>query len=1284
MSRSTYLRRRCVISFVAALMAFLTTSLTAQSIGYIEVKSVSPRDVAEVPDDEFDEVSSGLNVVGVEEKVYLEAKANPGEVLGGAAWALTGAPTGSSVVLSDTEGTLITLRPDVAGLYLISMTPLDASMVAGDPVEIRLYAGIWVGAGVFNTHGEPDSTIPHCGNSCCHAESTTPRLNVVNQWLQTNHANTLQLHLNGERGDHLNQSCLPCHTLGFNEMAMNNGFDDIALEIDFDLSLIEQLVDDAVANGNDNFPQLPAMLQGHASVQCESCHGPGSQHLGFLLEEDHGIAGVDLNLDQCAQCHDSASGFQQGFYQWGASSHPVTQEAAGGYVAGSDSCRVCHTGEGFVHGLVEGGDIPQKAPHEYVGITCSSCHDPHGSEYPHQLRLIGDTTLPSGDVYANAGKGGLCMNCHNSRSSDGNATATGSFRGAHHGPQADMLLGVNMADFGLEVIGNSAHTTIVDDTCVACHMVEGVGGGPGQTEPPLVGEHTFALRDVQNPADPNDDIINAENACASCHPGLTETYDREARGDYDGDGMVEGIQAEVDGLLALLRPGLLALPSASLGGDGTIGVDGGAWAGWTEDQQRARYNYNFVIDDGSYGIHNTSYAIQALQRAYFGAYGRSILNDYPDIDLRGPVQPSTVVTPTPTLTPVPTVTPEPTPIPEYLAVIDILGVSPRTVAGDTTGVFDERSSGLNAVGIGEKVYMEAVAEDDSVIGYTWSILQAPSGSAAALSATSGGMVTFRPDVRGTYIVRLTPRTNGKQVIDVYDQRLYAARWVGAGVFDTHGGSDPRAPQCGTSFCHGDGTGNPKLNVLDDWLETGHATKLQRDLNGETTGHYEVYCLPCHSVGFNQHPEAVNNGFDDIAADLNFDLNQIPGLVADAYENNNQNFDVLPGELQDHASIQCESCHGAGSLHPANLSASDKGISGANLDVGQCGQCHDSASGFQEGFYQWNTSSHPVSAEGAGGHVAESDSCRVCHTGEGFVYGVAEGGEIPQLAKEEYHGITCSSCHDPHSVENEAQLRVAGDYQLPSGVMSYGAGRGGMCYRCHNSRVSDAEATATGSFRAAHHGPQADMLLGTAGNSFGLGFAANSPHAVVVEDSCVSCHMAEGIGAGPGQTDRPLVGEHTFSLRDVQNPEDPNDDIINPEHACASCHIGLDTYDYAAYGDFDGDGSVEGTQTEVRGLLELLRPGLLALPSATLAPDGTIGVDSGAWAGWTDNQKRARYNYNFVVDDGSYGVHNTAYTVQLLQRAYYGVYGVPITADYPSISLRGPVQTAAAKEFWLIQ
>ena len=48
--------------------------------------------------------------------------------------------------------------------------------------------------------------------------------------------------------------------------------------------------------------------------------------------------------------------------------------------------------------------------------------------------------------------------------------------------------------------------------------------------------------------------------------------------------------------------------------------------GWTS----AVYNYNFVVIDGSLGIHNTKYAVRLLQVTYGEVTGTDFFTDFPD------------------------------------------------------------------------------------------------------------------------------------------------------------------------------------------------------------------------------------------------------------------------------------------------------------------------------------------------------------------------------------------------------------------------------------------------------------------------------------------------------------------------------------------------------------------------------------------------------------------------------------------------------------------------------
>ena len=550
------------------------------------------------------------------------------------------------------------------------------------------------------------------------------------------------------------------------------------------------------------------------------------------------------------------------------------------------------------------------------------------------------------------------MRCHNSRISNAENTAKTSSRGSHHGPQADILAGANGVGFGLAFTKNSAHTTAVTDTCVQCHMATPPVTGHGIKDPPKIGGHTFAMRDE---AGWSTVTMNVANACGTCHTGLA-SYDRTARGDYDGDGLTSGIQTEVHSLLNRLRTGILTWPGTSIdAASGKINITSGGFTSLTVNQKYAFYNTNMVWEDGSAGVHNPSFIVQMLQRSYFGVYGRPIEQDYPAVKLRGPsvlatptptptATPLPTATPTPTSTPIPTATPIPTvtntpppaptstPVPaptpsSAIAKIDVINVNATDVAASPTDAFDEIASGLEVVGKGAKVYLQAKANDGvtSVVGYQWALGGKPAGSSTVLSATTGTMITMRPDLNGDYLVTMAPLqmnpSTGLQVTTQTQQIIHASTYAGVGEFNTHSTAKPVAPNCDTGFCHGGGNARPELGVAPIWAQSLHAKKLQNHMNGVFGGYYATSCLACHTTGFNTAPLAVNGGFDDIATSLSYNLAQIPALVADAAANNKQNFVELPAELQVKASIQCESCHGPGTNHPANLAQSDHGMSG---------------------------------------------------------------------------------------------------------------------------------------------------------------------------------------------------------------------------------------------------------------------------------------------------------------------------------------------------------------------
>jgi hypothetical protein len=202
-------------------------------------------------------------------------------------------------------------------------------------------------------------------------------------------------------------------------------------------------------------------------------------------------------------------------------------------------------------------------------------------------------TLADGTKVTEGGTGLLCMNCHQSRRNAkvyAATTASSARFGPHHGPQGDMLQGTNGFTYN-QKIPSSGHKFAVDDTCVTCHMQAVAETGKAFTQ---AGGHTFKV---------SWDGGSLTAACNNCH-GELENFDMR-RMDYDGDGNIDGVQTEVQHLLdklsALLPPN--DKPKTALTIDAT----------WTQPQLEAAYNWMFVAEDGSRGVHNTAYAVGLLK-----------------------------------------------------------------------------------------------------------------------------------------------------------------------------------------------------------------------------------------------------------------------------------------------------------------------------------------------------------------------------------------------------------------------------------------------------------------------------------------------------------------------------------------------------------------------------------------------------------------------------------------------------------------------------------------------
>jgi predicted CXXCH cytochrome family protein len=196
-------------------------------------------------------------------------------------------------------------------------------------------------------------------------------------------------------------------------------------------------------------------------VQCESCHGPGLDHVTSPADANIPLAPMDASVDGtlgCGECHQGAHHpFAE---EWSQSRHGDMYEGAQGRAA----CQSCHTGEGALLAfgvndpyIEKGGD----AVGNHFSITCAVCHDPHGTDFDAQLRF--SIQIPDEDQ-------NLCMKCHHKRGIPDPTSSRGP-----HSPQGPLLIGdagwwpPNL-DLGpgdiVATHGSDANPTL----CAGCHV----------------------------------------------------------------------------------------------------------------------------------------------------------------------------------------------------------------------------------------------------------------------------------------------------------------------------------------------------------------------------------------------------------------------------------------------------------------------------------------------------------------------------------------------------------------------------------------------------------------------------------------------------------------------------------------------------------------------------------------------------------------------------------------------------------------------------------------------
>ncbi len=394
------------------------------------------------------------------------------------------------------------------------------------------------------------------------------------------------------------------------------------------------------------------------------------------------------------------------------------------------------------------------------------------------------------------------------------------------------------------------------------------------------------------------------------------------------------------------------------------------------------------------------------------------------------------------------------------------------------------------------------------------------------------------------------------------------------------------------------------NIHTNWSATLHAHAIEAL---ESVGQENnPGCQPCHTTGFGQP-----GGFVDLASTPQF------------------------------VGVQCEDCHGPAGQHVANVEdVSLRPVVSIAGDV--CGNCHGIDTYPQ--FLQWRQSAHAVVTDVPAEDFAAGQLlsiCGPCHSGDYRFEAFIEGNKnvpptlLQGVPRDQQNAVTCVICHDPHArTGNAVNPDDDRDFQLrypeaaspdPTNVIAVitNPSQYNLCGQCHHSRGDTWKATE----RSPHHSLQANMYIGDMPMPVGqegtpLVENTRSVHRFVPAQ-CATCHMFRE----PSVSEfAPPIAGHTFVV---------NLDACSSATGCHPSPAGADA-DRAAL------------QSEVQSRLDNIAAALGPISTWGYSAEG--GPPASAQAGIPDTIKQVRFLYFYVLNDGSLGVHNPAYTRAILTRA----------------------------------
>lgn len=287
-------------------------------------------------------------------------------------------------------------------------------------------------------------------------------------------------------------------------------------------------------------------------------------------------------------------------------------------------------------------------------------------------------------------------------------------------------------------------------------------------------------------------------------------------------------------------------------------------------------------------------------------------------------------------------------------------------------------------------------------------------------------------------------------------------------------------------------------------------------------------------------------------------------------------------------------------------------------------CHSDINTIMEvAVRQWENSGH-ASAELFNNIILDKNALTCgpeCHTREGFVQSIVGGSADLSHPTE----IGCFACHAPHTTW-DFSLRDSSAVTLVNGTI-YDYGKSNLCVRCHHSidstEVLIKDNVAVGDYwnswvKLVEHGSsEAEMLTATGGYLYSDTTAAS--HSTTADMACITCHQE--------MDSLFTMGGHSLNFRYESA-------ILDKTCNRSECHSS--TYVITA-------AFVNSRQSIYTNSVNALRGALVEdslLDDATGLPFIDLVIPDSGSAG-------ALYNYFFLANDKSKGMHNWDYAMLLI-------------------------------------